>query len=200
MSRAISAGFINLYRFSILKWSYLYADDKHRLLYSQIILTEKLLKEVSVYSQLMKDVGNTCYILDGDIFKNIVKDIQFFHSILIVNDEEKELIKQDLHSLLNYLMKIADKGCFPETQNKVQIFISLLEINTNYSYFFDGTEETARIHAFNMHDNICYNRKVIGEFKIWLHRTKKISTQISETDERSQVEFFRKQRELVDEL
>jgi hypothetical protein len=200
MSRALSAGFANLYRFSILKWSYLYTDEKHILPYSQIIVTEKLFKEVSDYSQLMKDVGNTCYILDGAIFENIVQDIRFFQSIFFVSDEEKELIKQDLCALLDYLLEIANKGCFPETRNKVQIFVSVLDINTNYSYFFDGIEESARIHAFNMYDNICCNPKLIEKFKTWLYRTKKISTQISEADERSRIEFFRKQRELIDGL
>lgn len=200
MSRALSACYANLYRFNLVKWAFLYAKEEHRLSYSQTIVPKKLLEEVVAYCRCMKDVGNTCYILDSAIFENIVNDIRFFHSIFIVNDEEKELIKQDLYALLDYLLEIANTGCFPETQNKVQIFVSLLNINTNYSYLFNGIKESAHIHAFNLYDNICYNPKVIEELKAWMNRTKKISVQISEADERGRIEFFRKQREVIDTL
>ena len=200
LTRTLSAGFPSLYRFTVLKWAYLYAEEEQILPYSQTIIPEKLLKEVAVYYRDVKEVGNTSYILDGMIFENIVNDIRFFHSVLLVNDEEKELIKQDLYALLDYLLEIAKQGCFPETKKKVQIYASLLDINTNYSYFFDGTEATARIHAFNMLDNICHNPEMIEKFKLWMNRTKKISVQISEADEKRRIEFFIKQRELIDGL
>jgi len=198
--RWLSAGFKYLYKFNIFKWAYQYGNETTNIPYSQIFIPEKLHKEIDAYYKYVKYVSNTSYILDNMIFEYMVQEIKFFHSIFLITDKDKELIKQDLYALLDYLLEIANTGCFPETKNKVHIYISLLNINTNYSYFFDGKTEMCRIHSFRMFDSITYNHDFIEKFKVWIQRNKKISIKISEADEKSRIEFFMKQRQLVDSL
>jgi hypothetical protein len=102
--------------------------------------------------------------------------------------------------LLDYLLLVATTGCFPETKNKVQIYISMININTNYSYFYTEELKSCRIHAFNMHDICTFNSEMVERFKVWMQLKKRACIQISETDEKSRIEFFAKQRELVDSL
>jgi len=203
LSRSLSAGFANLYKFNIFKWAYEYYNHSNKesnMMFSEVIIPGRLLKEIVTYCQHMKYVTNTTYVLDSMLFNHFIHEIQFFHSIFLITDEDKDLLKKELHALLDYLLEIANKGCFPETQNKVQIYISMLDINTNYSYFYDGEIETCRIHAFNMYDNITYNPEMIENFKTWMQKKKRTSVQISEADERSRIEFFMKQRQLIDTL
>jgi len=200
LSRSLTAGFKYLYKFNVFKWAYHYSNETINIPYSQIIIPEKLLKEIDVFYKRMRYVTNTSYILDSKIFEYTVQEIQFFHSIFLITDEDKELIKQDLYALLDYLLEIANTGYFPETKNKVQMYISMLNINTNYSYFYDGINEACRVHSFNMYDNITYNQQMIENFKVWMQKKKRTSIQISETDEKSRIEFFMKQRKLIDSL
>jgi hypothetical protein len=149
----------------------------------------------------MKDVTHTSYILDKMIFDSLIYEIQFFHSILLITDEDKEKIKKDLNALLDYLLEIASTGCFPETGNQVHIYVFMLSINTNYSYFNHGNNtELCRIHAFNMYDLINYNPEMIEHFKTWMQLKKRTSIQISEVDEKTRIEFFAKQRQLIENL
>ena len=200
LSRSLSAGFKYIYKFNIFKWAYQYRNDKVNTKYAEIVIPSAVQHEVSNYYSLMKHVKNTSYILEHRIFEYLVRDIHFFHSILLITDEEKELIKQDLHALLDYLLEIANTGCFPETKNKVQLYVSMININTNYSYFDTDKLKTFRVHSFNLHDIYTFNPKMIGLFKGWMQLKKRTSLQISEVDEKSRIEFFMTQRQLVDSL
>jgi len=202
-SRSITAGFDVIYKFNIFKWTYEYCshcNEDSNMPYSQVIIPEELRKEISVYYQRMKYVTETSYVWDNMMIEHLINEVRFFHSILLVTDNEKKLIKKELHDLLDYLIEVVNTGCFPETKNKVRIYASILNINTNYSYFYNGKTEECRIHAFNMYDNITYNKEMIENFKEWIQKKKRTSVLISEVDERSRIEFFTKQRKLIESL
>jgi len=198
-SRTISFGLKNLYKFLIFKWAYEYYNNCNETL-AHIKIPETLCEEVDRFHQAMKYVKNTSYILDNMIFENLIREIQFFHSIFLVTDEEKALIKNDIHALVDYLFEVANTGCFPETKNKVQIYVSMFNINTNYSYFHSSDTEICRVHAFNIYDLITSNPELIKEFKVWMQKKKRTAIQISEVDERTRIEYFAKVRELVNSL
>ncbi|MCL2289889.1 MAG: hypothetical protein FWC34_04190 [Bacteroidetes bacterium] len=199
LSRSLSAGFEILYKFVVFKWSYEYCNSCNET-FANIRIPEVLRKEVDKYHRNMKYVTNTSYILDNMLFENLIREIQFFHSILLITDEEKELIRKELHKLLDYLLEIANTGCFPETKNKVQIYVSMLNINTNYSYLYTGKTEMFRIHAFNMYDLINNNPEMIKNCKEWMQKKKRTSIQVSEVDEKTRIEFFTRLRQVVDSL
>lgn len=200
LSRSLAAGFEYIYQFNVFKWAYLYRNESPPLSFSQIILSERLRNLISTYYQNMKYAKNTSYIFEHMVFEYIVRDIQFFHSILLITDEEKALIKKDLHALLDYLLEIANTGCFPESGNKVQLYVSMINVNTNYSCFYTDNLKTFRVHTFNILDIYTFDLKAIERFRIWMQLMKRTSIQISEVDERSRIEFFAKQRQLIEEM
>ena len=199
LSRTISFGFRNLYKFLIFKWAYEYHNDYNDT-FASINIPEALSREVDRFYKIMKYVKNTSFILDNMIFENVIREIQFFHSIFLITDEEKALVKKDLQALSDYLYEVASTGCFPETKNKVQIYVSTLNINTNYSYFCSNDIEICRVHAFNIYDLITYNPELIKKFKVWMQKKKRTAIQISEVDEKTRIEYFTKLRQLVDSL
>jgi hypothetical protein len=198
LSRSFTARFDALYKFNIFKWAYEYSSNYKAFSYFSV--PEKFRAEVDKFYKYMKNIANTCYILNNSIFENVTREILFFNSISLISDEDKELLKKDLKCLLDYLWEVASHGCFPETKNKVQIYVSMLNINTNYSYLNTGQFETCRIHAFNMYDLISTNSIMIENFKAWMQKKKRTSILISEVDERTRIEYFAKQRQIVDSL
>jgi len=199
LSRSLAAGYKVLYKFLIFTWAYEYYTDFNKS-FAEIEIPEVISKEVNNYYKAIKYVTNTSFILDNKLFNNLIKKIEFFHSIFLITKEEKKLIKKDLHELVDYLFEVATAGCFPETKNKVQIYISMFKINTNYSYFNYGHKESCRVHAFNMYDIITTNSEMLKNFKVWMQKKKRTAIQISEVDEKTRIEFFTKLRQLVDTL
>ena len=197
--RVLISGFPYIARFYLLKWMYQYAN-KDVLPFSQISYPEKVAKFSADYYEVSKKVATTNFIWDSMIFNYLVQDIQFFHSIYLITDEEKELIKEELYALLDYISKVTYKGCWSETGNKVNLYISHINVDTNYNYYYAGEVKLCCVHAFAKNELVTVDPSMVEDFKNWMQSKKKATVQISQANEKSRIEFFKKQREIVDEL
>ena len=203
---SLLAGFEYLNRFYFFKWNYLYGNDTPYTPYSPVIpyseiafsKTEK--KLMTDYYKAIKLIPNSSFILDHQIFEYLLSDIRYFHSIYLITDAEKEQIKKELYTLLDYLHEVANKGCYPETQNKVNLFISQLNVETNYTYTLAPNANICFVIVFEVYEIFSLNAEMVSKFMAWMQLKKKTSIQISEVDEKSRIEFFKKQRALVDLL
>ena len=198
--RPLIINFHTLYRFRIFNWASQYNNDTRRREFSKIVIPEMVLPEFVRYKKNMTHVKNSHYIFDKGMFDYMVSSTQYFHSILLITDKEKALIKQELHKLLDYLLDIANNGCYPETQNKVTMYISQLNIDTNYSYMYSDKMKACRVHAFGKFDVTTFNSEMVAHFKNWMNLKRRSSIQISEVNEQKRIAYFAKQRELVDTL
>jgi len=201
LPRQLTSGFENLNRFLLFKWKYQYNDvEKEALPYSQVIPSEKMQQLTADYYQKVKLVPNASFIWDRLIFEYLINDIRYFFYIYLITKNEKDLIKKDLHDFLDYMEEVANKGCYPETQKKVNLYISQLNVDTNYSYVFTPEGNICFIHVFDKFEIYSYNKEMIEKFITWMQLRKRSSIQISEVDAKSRIEFFAKQRQLVDSL
>jgi len=198
--RPLNIGFPTLYRFLIFYWAYQYYNNESQKQFSKVIIANNILTEFERYKILLAHVKTTNFILDEMVFEAYVHSIKYFHSILAITDEEKELLKKELYELLDYMLVIADKGCYPETQNRVNIYISQITIDTNYSYFFTDKIKMCRINAFGKYDINSYDTAMVGKFITWMNLKKRTSIQISEVNEKRRIEYFSEQRRIIDSL
>ena len=200
LPRSLIAGFKYLNQFYLFKCSYQHGNGKEVIPFSQIIISKKESRLTADYYLAIKNVPNTNFIFDQDLFDHLVCDIRYFHSIQMITSEEKEYLKKDLQALLNYLSEVATKGYYPETQNKVNLYISQLNIDTNYSYVYTNLANICFIHVFDKHEIYTYNPEMVSNFRKWVQLKKRTSIQISEVDEKSRIEYLTKQRQLIDTL
>jgi hypothetical protein len=198
LSRSLVSGFDYLYKFNIFKWGYEFSTDS--INFSNLIISDEIHDIIRNFYRNMKDATVTNIILDRLLFENFVSEVLFFNSILLISDEEKELIKKDLINLVAYLLEVANTGRFPETNNKVYLYISTLAENTNYSYVITEQFKICRVHAFNKYDIVSSNPEMIETFKLWMQMKKRTSNLISEVDEISRVTYFKKLYALIDTL
>ena len=200
LPRQLLAGFNYLNQFYLFKWNYEYGKEKKDVPFSQIIISEEKRRLTADYDKAIKNVPKTNFLFDRLLFENLANEILFFHSIQMITDEEKTLIKNDLYSFLDYLFDVASNGCYPETKNKVKLYVSRLNINTNYSYTHNDQMSICFINVFDKFEIYTYEAEMVVNFKKWMQLKKRSSIQISEIDKKSTVEFFSKQRQIVDTL
>jgi len=105
-----------------------------------------------------------------------------------------------LYDLLDYVSEVAGAGCYPETQNKVRIYISQLNVDTNYSYTFTPIVNICYIHVFDKYEIHTYDTDMVNDFIKWMQLKKRTSIYISGIDEKSRIELFNKQRQIIDTL
>jgi hypothetical protein len=194
------AGFEYLNRFYLFKWMYQYGNEKKPVLFAQVTISEEMIKLTSDYYLATKNVPQTNLMFDLLLFDHLVNEIRYFHSIQMITDEEKDLIKRDLYGLLDYLSEVATDGCYPETQNKVNLYVSQLNVDTNYSYTYTKQLNICFVHAFDKFEIYSYDKEMATNFRKWMQLKKRTSIHISGLDEKGKKEFFQKQRQTVDGL
>jgi len=198
--RPLNIRFLTLYRYLIFYWACQYTNDETHKKFSTTIIPDNVVHEFDLYNKRIVNMKNTNFILNEMIFESFVDGVKYFHSILAITDKEKELIKKELYELLDYLIEIADKGYYPETQNKVNLYISQLNIDTNYSYYYTDKIKMCRIHAFGKFDIVSSDTNMVVNFREWMNLKKKSSIQISEVNEKKRIEYFAAQRKFIDKL
>ena len=201
LPRSLTSGFSYIARYQLLKWMHQFVRDEKKLLpFSKVAFPAKIAGLVAEYYKAVKNVSDTTYIWDNMLFHFVISDIRYFHSIYLITDEEKELIKQDLYAFLDYMSEVATKGCWPETGNEVNLHVSYISIDTNYNYYYSDDYKVCRVHAFAKSEIYSNDPVMIEDFVSWMQLKKRASIQISKTDEKSRIEFFRKWHEVVDSL
>lgn len=201
LPRSLTSGFSYLARYQLLKWMYQFVKDGERpLSYSKTFFPEKLSGLVGEYYRAAKNVSDTTYIWDHMIFENLLFDVRYFHSIYLISDEDKEFIKKDLQVFLNYMSEVAINGCWPETNNKVNLYVSYINIDTNYNYYYSNDFKVCRVHAFSKSEISTNDSAMIDDFVSWMQLKKRAAVLISGTNEKNRIEFFMKQRELINTL
>ena len=200
LPRQLISGFDYLNQFCLFKWNYTYGKEKKDVPFSQIIISEEKNRLTADFHQAIKNVPKTSFIFDRLIFDNLVNEILYFHSIQMITDYEKALLKKDLYDLLDYLSKIAANGCYPETKNKVNLYVSRLNISTNYTYTRTNHASICFVHVFDKFEIYTYDPEMAANFIEWMQLKKRSSIQISEVDKKSRIDFFTKQKQIVDLL
>lgn len=200
LPRQLLAGYGNLNRFHLFKWIYEYNNEKKDIPFSQIIISQEKKQLDADYYRAIKNVPQTSFIFDPLLFDNLANEIHYFHSIQMITNEEKERIKKDLYSLLDYLSEVAATACYPETKNRVNLYISRLNINTNYSYTYTNQINICFVHVFDKYEIYTFDPETVSNFITWMKLKKRSSIQISEVDKKSRIEFFTKQRQIIDTL
>ena len=200
LPRKLFAGFEHLNHFYMFKWLYQYGSESEAQPMSKIVISKERKKVTKDYYNAIKLVPQSNLIFDCNMFEYLVQDIQYFHSIYMITNEEKELIKKDLLALLAYLLEVANKGYYPETRNKVSLYISQLKIDTSYSYTYTPEVNVCYVHVFEKFEIHSYNTEMVSNFMSWMQLKKRTSIQISEVDEKYRIEYFTKQRQLIESL
>jgi len=200
LPRQFEAGYEYLNKFSLFQWMYQYRSDVEAIPFGKINISETKHKLTLDYYKAIKQVPNSNFIFDQRIFLCLINDVQYFFSIYLITKEEKELIKNDLFSLIDYLEEVANKGCYPETHNNVNIFISELKVETGYSYTITPDINICYIHVFDKLEIYSLNSEMVNHFITWMQLKKRASIKISEVDEKSRIDFFSKQRQIVESL
>jgi hypothetical protein len=200
LPRQLVAGYDNLNKFYLFKWVYQYSNAKEAIPFSQINVSEEKLKITNEYYNAIKQVPNSNFIFDCKIFEYLINDIRYFHSIYLITEEEKRQIKKDLLAMIDYLLDVANKGYYPETKNKVNLFISQLKVDTGYSYTFTPEVNICYVHVFEKFEIYSFHSEMVKNFISWMQLKKRTSIQISEVDEKNRIEFFTTQKRLIKSL
>jgi hypothetical protein len=201
LPRFLITEFQSISKFQLLKWACQYNSKDRILPFSKTVIPELLSTLMNECYVAIKKTKYTTYILDYRIFESIVHDILYFNSINVISNAEKALVKKELLSLLDYLEEISATGCWSSgISNKVDLYISNISIEANYSYYYSKEFKICHIQAYGKSELQYNTPEIIENLKDWMQTKKKTSDLISGACEKNRLEFFKKQRKFIEVL
>lgn len=188
----------NIFRFYLLKWAYQISNLESISAYKDIQPTQRHEEYIKQYLQEASQIHYTCYIWDKMTLLYLVNDINYFYSIRLLKNEDIIMLKEEIFILLDELEKTASEGSF-KTGKQVQIFISNLNFETNYSYMQTSSLKLTMIRSFALNETASLDEEVFIKLKAWILSLKRTSTLISESGEMQRIKFFDGQRKLIED-
>jgi hypothetical protein len=197
---SLFSGFPNLARFYLFKWRYRYGQEEESHPFSEVVQSDRLRNLELAHFDAIQQISDVYYIWDNKIIEYLINDIKYFVSIYLIIPEDVQVLKKEIHEFLDFMEDVSNRGNFPGTAGRVHLYISQTNIDTGYSYFSSETQKVSLIRTFIMNVASTTDEKVFDNLKAWINRKKKSSVKISSVDEKRRIDFFRKQRALVDGL
>ena len=117
----------------------------------------------------------------------------------LISDEDKNLLKEELLSVVDDLEELAARGK-SKTGNDIKIYISNINFEATYSYLETDTIQLSLIRIYSINSITTQDSEMFRGLKEWIQSLKKFSTLISESGEMQRIQFFKQQREIIDAL
>ncbi|MDR0863784.1 MAG: hypothetical protein LBO74_02475 [Candidatus Symbiothrix sp.] len=194
------SGFPQLIKFYTFAWMYRYGGENSSCSFTQTVPSEKVMEWERIHYKNLVNIPHVQFIWDAKIFQYLINEIKYYASIYLITPEEEDLIKQDILAFLDYMEEVSRKGHFPETNNKVNLYISKTNIDTGYACYCSDKIKASKIRTFIMNVTVSRDSRLFNDQRKWLHLKKRAAIQISGADEKQRIDFFRQQRQLVDSL
>ena len=189
-------GFPNLFKLIYYKWLYQDNEISRNESYSKIVLPDAAF----VYQRKMRgniiQGKNAIFILDNNIFLNLIKEIQYFYNRKLLSNEELLLVKEDTLRMIDQYEESSQTGTFEST--KIQLYLSSLCVNSNTIYYNYDDKIEPLFWLFTINPVVIQNTGFVSMQMKWLNSLRRQSALITQSNEIMQAEFFYKQREYVE--
>lgn len=187
-------------RFYLFKWLYQCGAPGKTKRFEEIEVTDRFLGIQLAGVEEARHIHNSYYILDPLIFHYLVNDINYFMSIHLIGKEDVKHLKDELMDLLDEMEKLATRGYFEETGNKVFIYISSVNFDTSYWCIQIKNYHISLIKTFILSSVSSLDEGTYEKLRKWLRALIRSSIMISVSGERQRIAFFKAQRELIQNL
>lgn len=192
-------GYDNLLKFYYLRWLYLARGlEPFVKQFASIALPDTLLDGIAKFVPIMNSFDTTI-LLSELAFEYLLKEINHFHSLNILNKDDIILITNDLHVFINDLEKLTAKGQRPEG-NKFNIYLIDSIQDSTFGFTEGAKKEIAYVKLIDVNQGITENKTIYNMFRRAFYDMKDYATLISESGSVKRTAFFAKQRALVDEF
>ena len=186
-----------LFKFIYSKWLHQNEESPSKQSFSDVVIPDELLAMQDNIQSSFKKMKNISLIFDPNVFSSITRDIQYFSQRKLINCYELEILREELHRMIDFFEDIAKTGSL-EYSSKINIYLSPLYINSNTCYAdMNGSSESI-FWIFTANPMYVSHPEVCATHKKWLLALQRQSILITLSNEILQSEFFDKQRKYVE--
>lgn len=196
MPQQIYIQYESILKFFFLKWLY-FNGHKQTKAYHDVKMSERILQIFHESFDAHLEFKKTNYVLDKYIFRDIINEIKYFSSIGLLEKNDEDMIFRDIHDMINYLEEMCITGK-NKKGNDVCIYISNLSIEKTSCIMKILNNHIAFIEVCVFSGVGTNNKKSIEKINEWVQARCRTSTDITCCGELERIDFFNKQREILE--
>ena len=188
-----------LSKLRIYKWLYQRQKIKPSDKYADFTLPNKVLEAHKAFFESIQTLGHITVIMDNNLFRSMAKDIEYFLKRNLLSDDDFELLKHELHRMIDVLEKMATNGQY---RNGVatDMYISAVDLEASYLHFEYGDNQFAQTRIYSISAIDSFDPGICKIQKQWMESQKRFSVLISGSGEMQRFEYMNKQREYIDNI
>lgn len=193
-------GYKYIERFHLFKS--LYQSGNTNTIYNlkEVKFNERMDKMIRENIWLTKHFKSSYYIFDPFVFQYIVNDINYFSSIDMIDEDDKQELKEELIQVIRDLELLAISGYDRDTGNKLSMYVGSVNFNLSYWSVDISDIHIAMIKAFVLNNFISLDEQSYNILRTRISSLLRTSTMISVSGERQRKLFFDRQREIIEKL
>ncbi len=139
------------------------------------------------------------FLLTSDLFAACVSDIRYFMGTGLVSNEDVVKLKAECHQFIDDLERDVVKGQM-ETGQPLRVYISNVYLDTTYIVLNSANFKACSINVFGVNYFSSTDDELCDEVKEWIDSLMKYSVLISRSGNIERVDFFNRQRAIVESL
>lgn len=191
-----TATYENISKMEYYKWYLQYSNNTNIVKFEDFKVPSSMISDSKSIFYNCSHINNQTLILDHNLLKPIIKEINYYYKRELISEEELSLLREELMHVVNDLESLAINGRF-KSGSEINIYLSSLSISSN-CVLLEYEYSACFIVWFNALGPISvFNHNICSVQKDWLLSLKRYSTLITQCNEFSRSVFFNKQRELI---
>lgn len=189
-----------LFKLIYYRWAFYYVGPEKCRNFASWKIPDNILKFCSPIMNIYENTKKVLYVWDKYIIHDLVEDIKFYISIGMINKEDVERIKKDMHTMLSDLERLLSAGGPEDNLEKIEFYISNMKMGVTYIYTWNKEYKSSYMATLSLISTINEDETTCNNIRMWVKSLKKISTLISGTGDKERILFFRDQRQIVDSI
>lgn len=188
----------NLFKFIYFRWGNYYVGPEKYKDFALWKVPDDICNYHSNILCMRNKIQKMLYVWDKSIIWDLVKDLTYFASAKMIEEEDVVKIKDDLHGMLNDLERTIAAGGPDNNPDKIQFYISHAKIGVTYSYLWSEKYAASYITTLVMQSTVNEDKVTCRNVRQWIKSMRKVSTLISGTGDKERILFFKEQHQIVD--
>jgi hypothetical protein len=190
----------NLFKLFYYNWIHQTYSTSVNDTFGETIIPDEIVELRNKFLGTKNLLKNVSFIIDREIFLNVVRKIQYYYSRRLFTDQEIDTIKGELEMFIAKLKNILQTGT-DEHGTIFNFYLSLLDVETNTNCAIYDSDNIASLYwLFPTKPIVIINQDICAMQKKWLESSKKYSILITQSNELLQENFLDKQQKYIDSI
>lgn len=188
-----------LSKFKLFKWAY-QIQKMLSMPFRDFVMEKEAVNTQKKYISEIRKIKRSSIIISQDVFTSMIKEINYFHRLNLLNNDDIQMLKGELLELLTEIEILSISGYYNNQDSEVYLYLSNVDIDGSYALLKNNGRTQAFLGLYGINMISSEDNNINEIHNQWIDSLKRYSTLITFGGEIQRHIFFEQQRDLINTL